>query len=165
MTSLSSSGDLDESSSIVSIPENVDSNSHLKVSKKVIQSKDVSDFQSKTDQTGLVYMSYIPPFMGPGLVRKLLSGYGTIGRIYLALEDAKSAMKRKKYKGNSRKNYKEGWIEFLDKREGKIVAKELNNTMVGGKTLSKYHDSLWSMKYLPKFKWHHLTEQIGMPSD
>ena len=24
-----------------------------------------------------------------------------------------------------------------------------------------YHDDTWSMKYLPKFKWHHLTERIG----
>ncbi|KNE71366.1 hypothetical protein AMAG_15600 [Allomyces macrogynus ATCC 38327] len=129
--------------------------------KKILSEKDLSDFKAKTDRTGLVYMSRVPRFMPPDVVRKLLSQYADIGRIYLALEDAKSAHKRKKYTGNGRKNYVEGWIEFLDKREAKAVAKALNNELIGGRKLSKWHDSIWNLKYLPKFKWHHLTEQIA----
>jgi ESF2/ABP1 family protein len=26
---------------------------------------------------------------------------------------------------------------------------------------SQYYDDMWSMKYLPKFKWHHLTERVS----
>ena len=29
------------------------------------------------------------------------------------------------------------------------------------KRRSAFHEDLWSIKYLPKFKWHHLTEDIG----
>lgn len=37
----------------------------------------------------------------------------------------------------------------------------LNNTLIGGKKRSKYHDMLWSVKYLPKFKWVHLNERLA----
>ena len=31
----------------------------------------------------------------------------------------------------------------------------------GRQLRSAYHYDLWNMKYLPKFKWHHLTEEIA----
>ena len=31
----------------------------------------------------------------------------------------------------------------------------------GGKKSSFYHDDIWTIKYLPKFKWHHLTERVA----
>ncbi|CAG8507209.1 422_t:CDS:10 [Diversispora eburnea] len=31
----------------------------------------------------------------------------------------------------------------------------------GGKKRNYYYDDLWNIKYLPKFKWNHLTEQIA----
>jgi len=37
---------------------------------------------------GLVYLSRIPPGMGPGKVKHLLSAFGEVGRIYLARADA-----------------------------------------------------------------------------
>ena len=37
----------------------------------------------------------------------------------------------------------------------------LNGNQMGGKRRSAYHYDLWSLKYLPKFKWDHLTEEIG----
>ncbi len=40
----------------------------------------------------------------------------------------------------------------------------LNGNPIGGKRRSAYHYDLWSLKYLPKFKWDHLTEEIGMLS-
>lgn len=43
----------------------------------------------------------------------------------------------------------------------KQVAKVLNATIIGGKKNSHYHDDMWNIKYLPKFKWDHLTERIG----
>merc|ERR1712077_104496 len=37
----------------------------------------------------------------------------------------------------------------------------LNNTPVGGKKRAKSHDVLWNIKYLPKFKWTHLSERLA----
>lgn len=33
----------------------------------------------------------------------------------------------------------------------------LNGQQMGGKRRSAYYYDLWCMKYLPKFKWDHLT--------
>ena len=32
---------------------------------------------------------------------------------------------------------------------------------MGGKKRSYYYDDIWQLKYLPKFKWSNLTEQIA----
>lgn len=53
-------------------------------------------------------------------------------------------------------------MEFKRKKDAKAVAEHLNGTQVGGKKKSSYHDSIWTIKYLNRFKWHHLTEQMSM---
>ena len=65
-----------------------------------------------------------------------------------------------KFKKKSR-GFSEGWVEFVKKKDAKLVAKFLNNTQVGGKKRSRSHDELWNMKYLPKFKWAHLNERLA----
>ena len=62
---------------------------------------------------------------------------------------------------SSGKNFTEGWIEFEDKGVAKQVAQMLNGQPMGGKRRSAYHYDLWCLKYLSKFKWDHLTEEIG----
>lgn len=52
-------------------------------------------------------------------------------------------------------------MEFEDKSIAKSVAAGLNGQQIGGKRRSAYHFDLWCMKYLPKFKWDHLTEEIA----
>ena len=37
----------------------------------------------------------------------------------------------------------------------------LNGKQIGGKKRSAYYYDLWNLKYLPKFKWDHLTEEIA----
>ncbi|KAH6600664.1 hypothetical protein BASA50_002047 [Batrachochytrium salamandrivorans] len=118
-------------------------------------------FQDKIDCTGVVYLSRIPPFMKPTKVRSLLTRYGKLGRIYLNPEDAKTAARRRKYKQNKRQNFTEGWVEFLDKSEAKRAAAALNNTIMGGKKRSRFHDDIWNIRYLPRFRWNHLTEQLA----
>ncbi|KAF9362476.1 Activator of basal transcription 1 [Mortierella sp. NVP85] len=152
-----------------------------KKSKKVkpLTPEALEKFQAARDKTGIVYLSKIPPFMKPIKIRHLLGKFGEIGRVYLApegrfqskpkaMEDMhivgqhpKVAARRKKYGGNKKQNYTEGWIEFLDKAVAKQVAKVLNTTIIGGKKNSHYHDDIWNIKYLPKFKWDHLTERIA----
>ena len=57
--------------------------------------------------------------------------------------------------------FSEGWVEFKSKRVAKVVAERLNNTKVGGKRRSRYHECLWNIKYLPRFKWAHLNERLA----
>ncbi|KAF9183606.1 RNA-binding ATPase activator esf2 [Haplosporangium sp. Z 767] len=118
-------------------------------------------FQAAREKTGIVYLSRIPPFMKPIKLRHLLGKFGELGRIYLAPEDPKVAARRKKYGGNKKQNFTEGWIEFKDKSVAKQIAKTLNATIIGGSKNSYYHDDMWNIKYLPKFKWDHLTERIA----
>ncbi|XP_029653955.1 pre-rRNA-processing protein esf2-like [Octopus sinensis] len=62
-----------------------------------------------------------------------------------------------------RREYDEGWVEFMDKTVAKQVVKEINNTPVRAKKKYKCGD-LWAMRYLPKFKWTYLTEQMAHQS-
>ena len=53
-------------------------------------------------------------------------------------------------------------MEFEDKAVAKRVAALLNGQQMGGAGgAAAYHYDLWTLKYLPKFKWDHLTEEIG----
>ena len=75
--------------------------------------------------------------------------------------DAKRAYLRRKYTATKKAHYTEGWVEFKDKRIARSVAEMLNAQPIGGKKGSRWRDDVWTMKYLPKFKWNMLTEQIG----
>ncbi|SPR00104.1 RRM domain-containing protein [Plasmodiophora brassicae] len=119
------------------------------------------EFEKRTRKSGVVYLSRIPPFMSVHLLRRMMSQFGEVGRIYLTPEDAATARRRKKFKGSTRKNYVDGWIEFAKKRIAKQVAESLNNTQIGGKKRSKFHDDIWNIRYLKGFKWHHLTEKLS----
>ncbi|KAI5784617.1 hypothetical protein EDC01DRAFT_708669 [Geopyxis carbonaria] len=117
--------------------------------------------KAATQKTGVVYLSRVPPFMKPSKVKDLLSRFGLIGRIFLAPEDPKAHAKRVKFGGNKKRNFEEGWVEFMNRKHAKLAAETLNARIIGGKKGSFYHDDLWNIKYLPKFKWHHLQAQIS----
>lgn len=51
-------------------------------------------------------------------------------------------------------------MEFESKRGAKTVAQLLNNTPIATRKSSKFYDILWVMKYLPRFKWVHLSERL-----
>ncbi|KAJ1887476.1 RNA-binding ATPase activator esf2 [Kickxella alabastrina] len=128
---------------------------------KLLSSKDIERAQKTEKKSGVVYMSRVPPFMKPAKVRHLLEKYGQIGRVYLVEEEDKRRKSRVKSGGNRRKQFVEGWIEFKNKKYARAVASMLNNTQMGGKKHGFYHDDLWNLKYLPKFKWRHLSEQLA----
>ncbi|CCX04872.1 hypothetical protein FPQ18DRAFT_404970 [Pyronema domesticum] len=117
--------------------------------------------KAATAKTGVVYLSKIPPFMKPQKVRTLLGNFGKIGRVFLSPEDPKSHSKRVKFGGNKKRMFVEGWVEFMDKKEARLCAETLNCTSVGGKKGSFYYDDIWNMRYLKKYKWHHLQAQIA----
>lgn len=134
-------------------------------------------FKASQEKAGVVYISRIPPGMRPTKVRHIMSAYGEVGRVYLQQEgmlhtpvlgfpltraaDAKRAYLRRKYTSTKKPHFTEGWVEFKDKRVARSVAEMLNAQPIGGKKGTRWRDDVWTMKYLPKFKWNMLTEQIG----
>ena len=141
-------------------------------------------FKAAKERTGVIYISRIPPGMRPTKVRYLMSQYGEVGKVYLQQEgectailfqhlhiylinmshhclDAKRAYLRRKYTSTKKPHFTEGWVEFKDKKVARSVATMLNATPIGGKKGTRFRDDVWTMKYLPKFKWDMLTEQIG----
>lgn len=43
--------------------------------------------ESKQPKRGIIYLSTIPPFINVSKIREIFSQYGTVGRIYLQLDD------------------------------------------------------------------------------
>lgn len=121
--------------------------------------------QKKIKKTGVCYLSRIPPFMKPGKLRSVLSRFGKIDRLFLKPEDAAIHHKRVKYGGNKKKNFTEGWVEFVSKKDAKLCASTLNGNILGGKKTSYYHDDVMNIKYLSGFKWFDLTQQIAKENE
>ncbi|GAA5956487.1 hypothetical protein JCM3765_003460 [Sporobolomyces pararoseus] len=157
--------DVQEEDSLSSFPKQKPLPAHL-LPKHLAATSSSSSSKKTVKQPGLIYLSRIPPGMGPGKVKHLLSQFGEVGRIYLARADAnKEVSLKKKFKQKERHqshNFKEGWIEFLDKRVARSVAEMLNAQNIGGKKSDKWHDDVWTMKYLPKFRWDQLSEQVAL---
>lgn len=133
--------------------------------KKIIDLEDIHAFNEDKDRTGIVYLSRVPPMMGPQEVRNFLQPFGEITRLYLTPADkGKTGGKPKGNQAPQKKRgmFVDGWVEFRKKRCAKDAALALNGTPVGGKRTSKYYGELWAIKYLTKFKWSHLTEQIEL---
>ncbi|KAE9398254.1 hypothetical protein BT96DRAFT_822198 [Gymnopus androsaceus JB14] len=118
-------------------------------------------FKAAQDKAGVIYISRIPPGMRPSKVRHLMSTHGEVGRVYLQQEDAKRAYLRRKYTSTKKPHFTEGWVEFRDKKVARSVAEMLNAQPIGGKKGTRWRDDVWTMKYLPKFKWNMLTEQVA----
>ncbi|KZV24615.1 hypothetical protein F511_06441 [Dorcoceras hygrometricum] len=123
--------------------------------------KSLMNEAEKADRRGVCYLSRLPPHMNPLKLRQILSEFGEIQRIYLAPEDAAAQVRRKKSGGFPRKEFSEGWVEFTEKIIAKRVAKMLNCQQIGGKKRSSFYYDLWNIKYLSKFKWDDLTEEIA----
>jgi ESF2/ABP1 family protein len=116
--------------------------------------------EPKKDKSGVIYLSRVPPFMKPTVMRGLLTPYGAVGRIFLTPEPSTSRTQRLKSGGTRRKLFLDGWVEFLHKRDAKFVAEALNARTMGGKKRSRWHDEVWNIRYLSGVKWENLVEQI-----
>ncbi|XP_018413493.1 PREDICTED: activator of basal transcription 1 [Nanorana parkeri] len=110
---------------------------------------------------GIIYLGHIPPRLRPRHVRNMMSVHGEVGRIFLQAED-RAIRKKKKKAGSNARDFTEGWVEFRDKRVAKLVASSLNNASMGTRKKNRFHDDLWNMKYLHRFKWSHLSERLAI---
>lgn len=143
----------------------------------------MSDDDLDTDQnTGLVYLSYIPEGMTPASIRQFFSKYAEIGRIYLepfkkqefdpknsgdaekllnsGAANPNSAKSKKKRNSYNSGRFREGWVEFENKKRAIKVARQLNNSEIAEKKHGAWAGQFWSLKYLHKFKWANLTQQL-----
>lgn len=125
--------------------------------------KSVLRAEKAARKSGVVYISRVPPFMKPHTLKHFLEEHASkgLGRIFLTPEDHARYLQRKKAGGNKKKSFTDGWVEFVSKNDAKVAASILNGNIMGGKKGNYYHDDLWNMKYLKRFKWSHLTEQIA----
>ncbi|KAI8533563.1 hypothetical protein RHMOL_Rhmol10G0020400 [Rhododendron molle] len=133
--------------------ENPKSNDERReIRKKKRKKQQLLEETAKAAKRGVCYLSRIPPHMDPLKLRQILSHYGEILRIYLTPEDPAAQVHRKRAGG---------WVEFSRKSVAKRVAKMLNGEQIGGKKRSIFFYDLWNIKYLSKFKWEDLTEEIA----
>ncbi|KAJ4349275.1 RNA-binding ATPase activator esf2 [Ascochyta clinopodiicola] len=132
----------------------------LKLQTDKLGGKPIDLKQPKKDKSGVLYISRVPPFMKPTVLRSLLTPYGAVGRIFLTPEDTTSRQQRLRGGGTRRKLFLDGWVEFLHKKDAKFVAENLNAQTMGGKKRGRWHDEVWNVKYLTGVKWAHLVEQI-----
>ncbi|XP_055523122.1 uncharacterized protein LOC129717283 [Wyeomyia smithii] len=117
---------------------------------------------TKKRKAGIIYISTIPKHMNVTILRELLEPYGEVGRIYLLPERKEGKIRKKTAKGKrAMVRYTEGWVEFKRKRIAKAVVQHLNTRPISTKKKSVFCDILWSMKYLPRFKWIHLSERLA----
>uniref|UniRef100_A0A6N2KCB1 RRM domain-containing protein n=1 Tax=Salix viminalis TaxID=40686 RepID=A0A6N2KCB1_SALVM len=121
----------------------------------------------KAQKRGVCYISRVPPGMDHVKLRQLISQYGEIQRIYLVPQNSSSIdrvndnNKSRKRGGGKAQAYSEGWVEFASKSNAKRVANLLNGEQIGGKKRSQFYYDHWNIKYLSKFKWDNLTEEIA----
>ncbi|ELU16022.1 hypothetical protein CAPTEDRAFT_121614 [Capitella teleta] len=110
--------------------------------------------KKKEKEPGIIYLSRIPTMMTINVVRRIFSDYGELDRIFLQPDDKAPAHKKMR-------SFTEGWVEFLDKRRAKLVATLLNGQEIKCKKSNPWHSEIWNIKYLPKFKWGHLSERLA----
>ncbi|XP_052191145.1 pre-rRNA-processing protein esf2 isoform X2 [Diospyros lotus] len=135
--------------------------SDVRMDKKKNRKKLLLKEAAAAEKRGICYLSRIPPRMDPLKLRQILSQYGEIQRIYLTPEDPAAQIYRKRAGGFRGQEFSEGWVEFSKKSVAKMVAKMLNGEQIGGKKRSLFYYDLWNIKYLSKFRWDDLTEEIA----
>lgn len=129
--------------------------------KKLKMKKKLKMEAKKANMRGVCYLSRIPPHMDHVKLRQLLSQFGDIQRIYLAPQDSNARVQSKRARASQNQAYSEGWVEFANKCVAKRVANNINGEQIGGRKRSSFHYDLWNIKYLSKFKWDDLTEELA----
>ena len=123
--------------------------------RKPLTNAQIEEMNRRIKNTGVVYLSTIPPGMRWTEVMQRLKEFGEINHSHL--QEAPGSSKRRK----NQVSFSEGWVEFVNKKDAKTCASQLNGRIVGGKKSGKYRDYMWNMKYLHGFKWPQLLEMMN----
>ncbi|KAK7604098.1 hypothetical protein V9T40_004371 [Parthenolecanium corni] len=113
------------------------------------------DSKPVKNKKGIIYLSSLPKYLNVTKLRELMENFGEVGRIFLQPQNLPNNKKKPS------KHFTEGWVEFEKKRVAKEVAAGLNGKQIECRKRSKYFDFIWSVKYLSKFKWVHLSERVA----
>ena len=129
-----------------------------KLEKEKKQKKLKSDFEKfhqKMLNRGVCYLSQLPKGYNVNQVRKFFMKY-RVARVYFVPKTQSNKNMDKK----QRRKYKEGWIEFENKKVAKAVANKFNGTLVpnGAHCTGNKTSEFWCIKYISKFKWDNLLE-------
>lgn len=116
-----------------------------------------------------MYVAHVPPGVQPVMIRQLLSVYGEVTRIFFKprpeprmLGAQEIAAAQRKAKRSRNVHFREGWVEFANKKLARLVAEQLHQTPMGvGKQRKKFYaTSLWNLSYLSKVRWEHLADKF-----
>ncbi|XP_005533753.2 PREDICTED: activator of basal transcription 1 [Pseudopodoces humilis] len=110
---------------------------------------------------GVLYLSFLPPGFGPRQARALLRPHGELGRVFLQPRGGSVRRRRQRPGGSPAAAFCEGWVEFRDKRAAKRAAKILHGAPMAPRPRSPFRHHCWSVKYLPGFRWPHLSERLS----
>jgi len=116
-----------------------------------LNDESLAEFNEQVHKSGIVYISRIPRFMTPAILKGYLAPFGELGRVFLTPLPSNVPGKKKS------KKFKDGWIEFKNKKHAKMAVMALNGSIMGGKKSSRFYDEIWSIKYLSKTKWSDLS--------
>ena len=75
---------------------------------------------SAPDKPGIIYFARVPPYVSPQQMRAVLERYGALGRVYLTPESDEVRRARRRRGGSARRNFTDGWVEFLDRRVARV---------------------------------------------
>ncbi|XP_068027111.1 activator of basal transcription 1 [Melanerpes formicivorus] len=123
-------------------------------------SKGAGDPPAKRVVPGVLYLSFVPPGFGPRHARALLAPHGELGRVFFQPQGGR-LRKRRQRPGPPGGSFSEAWVEFRDKRAAKRAAKVLHGTPLSPRPRSPFRHYCWSLKYLPGFRWPHLSERLA----
>ncbi|KAJ1979069.1 RNA-binding ATPase activator esf2 [Dimargaris xerosporica] len=124
----------------------------------LLSKDELADSNKALRRSGVVYLSTIPTGLNKTKLQSIFSKFGRVSNVHLNVKQ-ENRHKVKRSAGYIT-NFDEGWIEFADKKIAKMVVATFNGQPINSKKYKSYYGEIWMMKYLPKFKWHHLMEQM-----
>lgn len=117
--------------------------------------------QKSTLEAVLIELSPVKP----GTVRSIFEKFGKINRVYLAPEDAQVRARRLQQGQNRKKNFSEGWLEYMKKADAKAAVDTLNGTTLAAVGMAKkgsyYRDDIWRYGILALLAFPSLVKQFS----
>ncbi|EUB64884.1 Pre-rRNA-processing protein ESF2 [Echinococcus granulosus] len=98
--------------------------------------------------SGVVYFSSIPTGMNVAMLTQELQNFGPINRVYL--------VPKKTSRDKTQRQYSEGWVEFVKRKNARKAARTLNCLEVPGGKRKPWFGELWNVRFLSKVTWDDL---------